>query len=101
MINVTALRSSLLCAIGVVAIAGCGAVHTSSSTRPVAPGAASSTGVTASAPNATPTATTSTTPSTTGINQLLSGIDNQLSTIDGQLNAANAGLSTSEGDPSQ
>ena len=38
---------------------------------------------------------------TSGINQQISSIDNQLSAIDGQLNAANAGLSTSEGDPSQ
>ena len=47
------------------------------------------------------TAVPTATPDTSGVTQQINSIDNQLSTIDGQLNAANAGLSTSEGDPSQ
>jgi hypothetical protein len=101
MTHVTALRNSFLCGIAVVAVAGCGAVQVSSTTGPAAHGVTSSAGVTDAAPTAAPTATTAATPDTSGINQQISGIDNQLRTIDGQLNAANAGLSTSEGDPSQ
>jgi hypothetical protein len=94
MTDVMALRNSVLCGIAVVAVAGCGAVRASSTVRPAVPGATTP-------PAVAPTATTAVTPDTSGINQQISGIDNQLSTIDGQLNAANAGLSTSEGDPSQ
>src|SRR5579859_2863002 len=101
MTNVAALRSSVMCGIAAVSIAGCGAVQPSSPTRSAAPAAASSAGGSATAPTATATATTAATPGVSGINQLISGIDNQLGTIDGQLNAANAGLSTGEGDPSQ
>jgi hypothetical protein len=101
MTDVMALRNSVLCGIAVVAVAGCGAVRASSTVRPAVPGATTPPAVSVVAPTAAPTATTPVTPDTSGINQQISGIDNQLSTIDGQLNAANAGLSTSEGDPSQ
>jgi len=99
MTHVTALRNSVLCGIAVVAVAGCGALRPSSVTPPAPPvtGVAASTGVAGAVPAATPVAT----PDTSAINQQITGIDNQLSTIDGQINAANAGLSTSEGDPSQ
>jgi hypothetical protein len=97
MTDVIALRNRVLCGIAVVAVAECGAVRASSTVRPEVPGATTPAAVSAVAPTATAAAT----PDTSGINQQISGIDNQLSTIDGQLNAANAGLSTSEGDPSQ
>jgi hypothetical protein len=103
MTHVTALRNSVLCGIAVVAVAGCGGLRPSSVTPPAPPvtGVAASTGVAGAVPAATPVASPAATPDTSAINQQITGIDNQLSTIDGQINAANAGLSTSEGDPSQ
>jgi hypothetical protein len=91
--NLSALRNSVLCGFAVVAVAGCGAARLTSSTAPPPTAPASVT----AAPTATPVAT----PDTSGISQQVNSIDNQLSTIDGQLNAANAGLSTSEGNPAQ
>lgn len=97
MAHLTALRNTALCALAAVAVAGCGAVRTSIDSAPPATGAGGPVGSTATAPAATAPATSD----ATGINQQISSIDNQLNTIAGQLNAANAGLSTSEGDPSQ
>jgi hypothetical protein len=93
MTHLSALRNSVLCGFAVVAVAGCGAAHLTSVAPPNVTAPPSAT--------AAPTATPAPTPNTTGINQQVSSIDNQLSTIDGQLNAANAGLSTSEGNPAQ
>jgi hypothetical protein len=90
--HLSALRNSVLCGFAVVAVAGCGAAHLTVA----APPATAPVSVT-TAPTPTPVAT----PDTSGISQQVSSIDNQLSTIDGQLNAANAGLSTSEGNPAQ
>lgn len=94
MTHLSALRTSLLCGLAVVAVAGCGAIHPHITTAPATTAPAS---VTA----ATPTPAPAVTPDTSGIDQQVSSIDNQLSTINGQLNAANAGLSTSEGNPAQ
>jgi hypothetical protein len=99
--RLTALRNSALCCMAVVGIAACGAVRPSSSTSTAAPVNSATGGSTEGAAAATQSAIPTATPDTSGINQQISGIDNQLSTIDGQLNAANAGLSNSEGDPSQ
>ncbi|HEY6781976.1 MAG TPA: hypothetical protein VI296_01965 [Candidatus Dormibacteraeota bacterium] len=99
--RLTALTNGALCCMAVVGIAACGAVQPSSSastTVPVNSATGGSTGVTSAA---TQPAIPMATPDTSGINQQISGIDSQLSTIDGQLNAAKAGLSNSEGDPSQ
>jgi hypothetical protein len=93
MTHLSALRNSVLCGFAIVAVAGCGAAHLTSATAP--PPAAPASSITP--PTPTPVAT----PDASGINQQVSTIDNQLNTIDGQLNAANAGLSTSEGNPAQ
>jgi hypothetical protein len=99
MTHVTALRNSVLCGLAVVAVAGCGAARLTPNTGagPAVPSAIAP----VSGTTAPPAATSITTPDTSGINQQISGINSQLSTINGQLNAAGAGLSTSEGDPSQ
>ena len=97
MTHVTALRNSVLCGLAVVAVAGCGAARLNTNTGPAVPSAIAP----VSGTTAPPAATSTTTPDTSGINQQISGINSQLSTINGQLNAAGAGLSTSEGDPSQ
>jgi hypothetical protein len=91
--HLSALRNSVLCGFAVVAVAGCGAAHLTSAAAPPATAPASAT--------AAPTVAPVVTPDTSGINQQVTSIDNQLSTIDGQLNAANAGLSTTEGNPAQ
>ena len=96
MTHLTALRTSVLGGIAVVAVAGCGAARLSSQGT-AAPGASVPAGVTATAPAAAPGAT----PDTSDISKQIGGIDSQLSGIQGQLNAASAGLNTSEGDPSQ
>jgi len=90
--HVSALRNSVLCGFAVVAVAGCGAAHLTVA----APPATAPVSITTT-PRPSPVAT----PDTAAIAQQVSSIDNQLSTIDGQLNAANAGLSTSEGNPAQ
>ena len=96
----TALRNSALCCVAVVSVAACGTIRASSSAAPRAGhlgdrrchrshiGRRSTRGAGCDA-------------NTSGIDQQISAIDNQLSAIDGQLNAASAGLSNSEGDPSQ
>ena len=86
--------------LAVVAVTGCGAARltTSTGTGPAVP---SDHRVPQAATTAPPAETSTTTPDTSGINQQISGINSQLSTINGQLNAAGAGLSASEGDPSQ
>jgi hypothetical protein len=99
--RLTALRKSALCCLAVVGIAACGAVRPSSSASTTVPVNSATGGSTESAAAATQSAIPTATPDTSGIHQQISGIDNQLSTIDGQLNATNAGLSNSEGDPSQ
>jgi hypothetical protein len=97
----TALRNGALCCVALVGIAACGAVRPSSSARTTVPVNSATGGSTEGAAAATQSAVPTATPDTSGVYQQISGIDNQLSTIDGQLNAANAGLSNSEGDPSQ
>ncbi len=92
MTHLAALRNSVLCGVAIVAVAGCGATRLTGSANTGAAPAVVSTG---SSPAAAPT------PDDSAVNQQVQSIDNQLSTIDGQMNAANAGLSTSEGDPSQ
>jgi len=92
MTHLAALRNSVLCGVAIVAVAGCGATRLAGSTNTGATPAAVSTG---SAPTAAPA------PDDSAVNQQVQSIDNQLSTIDGQMNAANAGLNTSEGDPSR
>jgi hypothetical protein len=97
MTHVTALRNSVLCGFAVVAVAGCGAASLTRDPVPAVAGAGAPTGGASPSPVATPP----TGSDTSGINQQINGINSQLSTIDGQLNVAGAGLSTSEGDPSQ
>lgn len=97
----TALRTSALCCMAVVGIAACGAVRPISGASTTVPVNSATGGSTEGAAAATQSAMPTATPDTSGIDQQISAIDNQLSTIDGQLNAANAGLSNSEGDPSQ
>jgi len=67
----TALRNSVLCAIAVVAIAGCGAPRIATNAGSTASNAPASGGVTsiAPAPASTPV------PDTTGINQQISDIN--------------------------
>jgi hypothetical protein len=92
MTHLTALRNSVLCGVAIVAVAGCGATRLAGSTN---------TGGTSAAVSSGTLPTASATPDDSAVNQQVQSIDNQLGTIDGQINAANAGLSTSEGDPSQ
>jgi hypothetical protein len=101
MTHLTALRNSVLCGLAVVAVAGCGATRHSGNLAGAAPAATNPSGSTGAAVAATSPAQPTTTPDTGGINQQISSIDNQLGTVGSQLNAANAGMSTSEGDPSQ
>ena len=99
--RLTALRNSALCCMALVGIAACGAVRPGSSASTTVPVDSATGGSTEGAAAATQSAIPTATPDTSGIDQQISGIDNQLSTIDGQLSAVNAGLSNSEGDPSQ
>ena len=98
MIHRTAFRNGILGVLAAVTVAGCGATRLSN--------AADSTVTAPGGPAThTPAVTSSAAPSaalTSGqVPQQINSIDSQLSTIDGQISAANAGLSTSEGDPSQ
>ncbi|MGA8666940.1 MAG: hypothetical protein WB804_08740 [Candidatus Dormiibacterota bacterium] len=99
--RLTALRNSALCCIAVVSVAACGAIRPSSSAGTAVPATLATGVVTGGTSAAAQPAVPAATPNTSGIDQQISAIDNQLSTIDGQLNAASAGLSNSEGDPSQ
>lgn len=96
MTHLMALRTSVLCGLAAVAVAGCGTARLSSIASTAAPIGTAPGGVTTTTP-----ATSSTASEAHGINQQISTIDSQLGAIDGQLNAASAGLNTSEGDPSQ
>jgi hypothetical protein len=99
--HLTTLRNSVLCGLAVVAVAGCGATRQSGTLTGAAPVATTPGVSTGAAVVATSPAQPDTTPDTGGINQQITSIDNQLGTVGSQLNAAGAGLSTSEGDPSQ
>ncbi len=92
MTHLTALRNSVLCGAAIVAVAGCGATRLTGTANTSGTPAVVSTGTTPTAPA---------TPDGSAVSGQVQSIDNQLSTIDGQIGAANAGLSTSEGDPSQ
>ena len=101
MTHLTALRNSVLCGLAVVAVAGCGATRQGGNLTGAASAATNPSVSTGAAVAATSPAQPTTTPDPGGINQQISSIDNQLGTVGSQLNAATAGLSTSEGDPSQ
>ena len=92
MTHLTAHRNMALSLLAVVAIAGC-----ATSLKGNDAGSGSAVPVTVATSGAPATAS----PDTSAVDQQVGNIDNQLNGIDGQLNAANAGLSTSEGDPSQ
>ncbi len=92
MTHLTALRNSVLCGVAIVAVAGCGATRLTGSAN---------TGGTPGVVSTSISPTTEATPDNSAVNQQAQSIDNQLGTIDGQINDANAGLNTSEGDPSQ
>jgi hypothetical protein len=101
MTHLAALRNSVLCGLAVVAVAGCGATRQSGNLTGAAPAATTPGVSTGAAVAARSPAQPDTTPDAGGINQQITSIDNQLGTVGSQLNAAGAGLSTSEGDPSQ
>jgi hypothetical protein len=101
MTHLTALRNSVLCGLAVVAAAGCGATRQSGNLTGAASAATTPSVATGAAVAATSPAQPTPTPATGAINQQISSIDNQLGSVGSQLNAASAGLSTSEGDPSQ
>jgi hypothetical protein len=90
MTHLRAHRNGVLCLLAVTALAGCASAHGSA-------GAVAPTNVAAAAAVSTPNPA----PDSSAVDQQVGSIDNQLSAIDGQMNAANAGLSTSEGDPAQ
>jgi hypothetical protein len=101
MTHLTARRNMVLSLLAVLAMAGC-----APSLKGNDAGQGNAVPVTVATSGAPATVTTSAAPSTgtpdqSAVDQQVGSIDNQLNTIDGQLNAASAGLSTSEGDPSQ
>jgi hypothetical protein len=92
MTHLTAHRNMVLSLLAVMAIAGC-----ATSLRGNDTGSGSAAPVNATTAGAPAAAS----PDTSAVDQQVGSIDDQLNSIDGQLNAASAGLSTSEGDPSQ
>jgi hypothetical protein len=83
-------RFGVVCLLGTIAIAGC-APRAHAAASPASTAAA-----TTSSPAPTPAPSAD-----VAVNQRLANIDNEIDTIDGQLNSANAGLSSSEGNPAQ
>jgi hypothetical protein len=98
MIHLTPRRNLVLSLLAVMAIAGCAP---SLKGNDAGPGSGIPVSVATSGAPATSGAIATASPDQSNVDQQVGSIDNQLNTIDGQLNAASAGLSTSEGDPSQ